>query len=34
MFMEVKRNDEIMQCPSCGRVLYYELPPPVVDPHP
>jgi hypothetical protein len=34
MFMEIKRNDEIMQCPSCGRVLYYEPPPPVVDPHP
>ena len=34
MFMEIKRNDEIMQCPSCGRVLYYEPPAPVVDPHP
>jgi predicted nucleic acid-binding Zn-ribbon protein len=34
MFMEIKRNDEIMQCPSCGRVLYYEPPPPVVAPHP
>ena len=34
MFMEVKRNAEVMQCPSCGRVLYYEPPPPVVDPHP
>jgi predicted nucleic acid-binding Zn-ribbon protein len=34
MFMEIKRNDEVMQCPSCGRVLYYEPPPPVVDPHP
>jgi hypothetical protein len=34
MFMEIKRNDEVMQCPSCGRVLYYEPPPPVVAPHP
>jgi predicted nucleic acid-binding Zn-ribbon protein len=34
MFMEIKRNDEIVQCPSCGRVLYYEPPPPVVAPHP
>jgi uncharacterized protein len=34
MFMEIKRNDEIMQCPSCGRVLYYEPPPPVVAPYP
>ncbi len=34
MFMEIKRNAEVMQCPSCGRVLYYEPPPPVVDPHP
>ena len=34
MFMEIKRNAEIMQCPSCGRVLYYEPPPPVVAPYP
>jgi predicted nucleic acid-binding Zn-ribbon protein len=34
MFMELKRNDQIVQCPSCGRVLYYEPPPPVVAPHP
>jgi predicted nucleic acid-binding Zn-ribbon protein len=34
MFMEIKRNDQVVQCPSCGRVLYYEPPPPVVAPHP
>jgi predicted nucleic acid-binding Zn-ribbon protein len=34
MFMEIKRNDAIVQCPSCSRVLYYEPPPPVVAPHP
>jgi predicted nucleic acid-binding Zn-ribbon protein len=32
MFMELKRNEEVVQCPSCGRVLYYEPPPPVVAP--
>jgi len=34
MFMELKRNEEVVQCPSCGRVLYYEPPPPVVAPTP
>lgn len=26
MFVDVKRNEEIIQCPSCSRVLYYETP--------
>jgi hypothetical protein len=32
MFMELKRNEEVVQCPSCSRVLYYEPPVPVVAP--
>lgn len=34
MFVEIKRNDQIRQCPACNRVLYYEPPPPVVSPEP
>jgi len=32
MYMEVKRNDSIVQCPSCMRILYYEPPVPVIAP--
>jgi hypothetical protein len=32
MYVEVKRNDSIVQCPSCMRILYYEPPAPVVAP--
>jgi predicted nucleic acid-binding Zn-ribbon protein len=32
MFVEVKRNDEIMQCPQCSRILYFEPPVTVVVP--
>lgn len=31
LFMEVKRNEELIQCPSCSRVLYYESPAPTSD---
>jgi hypothetical protein len=31
MYMELKHNDRITQCPSCSRILFYEAPPPVVD---
>jgi predicted nucleic acid-binding Zn-ribbon protein len=24
MYVELKRNDAIVQCPSCSRILYYE----------
>jgi uncharacterized protein len=34
MFMDLKRNDEIVQCPSCSRILYYDPPPPVEAPQP
>jgi uncharacterized protein len=32
MYMELKRNDSIVQCPSCMRILYFEPPVPVVAP--
>lgn len=34
MYVELKRNDQIAQCPSCSRVLYYVPPPTVTDAHP
>jgi len=24
LFVEIKKNEEIIQCPQCGRILYYE----------
>ena len=27
MYAELKRNEEIQQCPACNRILYYEPPP-------
>jgi predicted nucleic acid-binding Zn-ribbon protein len=32
VFQEVRRNDAIIQCFSCNRILYYVAPPPPVDP--
>jgi predicted nucleic acid-binding Zn-ribbon protein len=32
VFQEVRRNDAIIQCFSCNRVLYYVPPPPPVEP--
>ena len=32
VFQEVRRNDTIIQCFSCNRVLYYVPPPPPVEP--
>jgi predicted nucleic acid-binding Zn-ribbon protein len=34
MFVDVKRNDAIHQCPSCSRILYFTPPTPVVAPEP
>jgi uncharacterized protein len=34
MYVELKRNDQVTQCPSCSRVLYYVPPPPTVDVQP
>jgi uncharacterized protein len=31
VFQEVRRNDQIIQCASCNRILYY-IPPPAVEP--
>jgi predicted nucleic acid-binding Zn-ribbon protein len=27
MYAEIKRNEEIQQCPACNRILYYVPPP-------
>jgi len=34
MYVDLKRNEDIVQCPACNRVLYYEPPPPVTSPLP
>src|SRR6266540_3112103 len=34
MYVELKRNEVIVQCPSCSRILYYEPPVPTVAPEP
>jgi len=34
MFMDIKRNEEIMQCPACNRILFYEPPPQSASPEP
>ena len=34
MYVDLKRNEEIVQCPQCNRILYYEPPAPVNSPVP
>jgi uncharacterized protein len=34
MYSELKRNDAIVQCPQCSRILHYEAPVPTVSPEP
>jgi uncharacterized protein len=34
MWVDLKKNDQVTQCPACSRVLYYEAPVPVVVPQP
>jgi predicted nucleic acid-binding Zn-ribbon protein len=34
MYMNLKHNEEIVQCPACNRILYFEPPVPVVAHHP
>jgi len=34
MYAEIKRNEEIQQCPACNRILYYEPPPAAAGPEP
>ncbi len=31
LFVDIKRNEEILQCQSCSRILYYESPIPIAD---
>ena len=32
VFQEIRRNDQIIQCASCNRILYFIPPPPPVEP--
>jgi predicted nucleic acid-binding Zn-ribbon protein len=34
MYADLKRNEEIVQCPACNRILYYEPPVPASSPLP
>jgi predicted nucleic acid-binding Zn-ribbon protein len=34
VWVEVRKNEALIECDSCSRILYYEPPPPVVDPLP
>ncbi|HKC12478.1 MAG TPA: C4-type zinc ribbon domain-containing protein [Vicinamibacteria bacterium] len=34
MYVDLKKNEGIMQCPACSRILYYSPPVPVVSPEP
>jgi predicted nucleic acid-binding Zn-ribbon protein len=34
MYVDLKRNEEIVQCPACNRILYFEPPAPVSSPVP
>lgn len=34
MFVDLKRNEDVVQCPACNRILYYEPPVPVTVPEP
>ena len=34
MWVDLKKNDQVMQCPGCSRILYYEAPVPEVHPQP
>jgi uncharacterized protein len=34
IWVEVKKNEQVFQCESCSRVLFYEPPPPIVSVEP
>jgi predicted nucleic acid-binding Zn-ribbon protein len=34
MYLDLKRNEQVVQCPACSRILFYEPPVPVVAPQP
>ena len=31
VWVEVRKNESVIECDSCSRILYYDPPPPVVD---
>ncbi len=31
VWVEVRKNESVVECDSCSRILYYDPPPPVVD---
>jgi predicted nucleic acid-binding Zn-ribbon protein len=34
MWVDLKKNDQVIQCPGCSRILFYEAPVPEVHPLP
>jgi hypothetical protein len=34
MFVDVKRNEDVLQCPACSRILYFEPAAPAASPEP
>ena len=34
MWVDIKKSEQIFQCPACSRVLFYEAPVPEVQPQP
>jgi hypothetical protein len=34
VWVEVRKNDQVIQCEHCGRILFYEPPPPTVTAEP
>lgn len=34
LVLNLKRNDEVVQCPSCSRILFFVPEPPTIDPVP
>jgi predicted nucleic acid-binding Zn-ribbon protein len=34
VWVEVRKNEQLLQCESCSRILYYEPPPPTVSAEP
>ncbi len=34
VWVEVRKNEQLLQCESCSRILYYEAPPPTVSVEP
>jgi hypothetical protein len=34
MWVDLKKNERLLQCPACSRILYYEAPTPEVHPQP